>query len=95
MKLGRNFRVVFETDTVMYFEGDGNYCKIHFKFGKKQSYSRCLSQIHKKVGEQFVRIHRKYLVNSTFIKSYNFDSIELYNGLILHISRRKLKNKLN
>lgn len=94
MKLGRNYNVVFETDTVMYFEGDGTYAKVYFQFGKKQLYARCLSHIHAKVGEQFLRIHRKYLVNRNYIKNVNTTSVELHNGLILAISRRRQHNNL-
>jgi two-component system, LytTR family, response regulator len=95
MKLGKNINVVFETDTVMYFEGDGNYTKVYFQHGKKQLYARCLSFLHEKVGEQFVRIHRKYLVNRNYIKTNNLDSVELHNGLILTISRAKQRKILN
>lgn len=89
MKLGRNFNVVFETDTVMYFEADSNYAKIYFKNGKKQLYARCLAYIHSKVGEGFVRIHSKYLINRSFIKHQNIDSVELHNGLVLPIAKRR------
>jgi DNA-binding LytR/AlgR family response regulator len=89
MKLGRNYNVVFETTTVMYFEADSNYTIIHFKLGKKQLYARCLGFIHSKVGEDFVRIHSKYLVNRSCIKTYDFDSVELHNDLVLPIAKRR------
>lgn len=89
MKLGRNINVVFETDSVMYFEGNGNYTIVHFKFGKKQLYAKCLGYIESKVGDEFVRIHSKHLVNRSCIKIYHQDSVELHNGLVLAISRSK------
>ena len=92
MKLGRNYNVVFETDTVMYFEADSNYSKVHFKHGKKQLYARNLGFIQDKVCEDFVRIHSKYLVNRSFIKHQNIDSVELHNGLVLPIAKRR-RNK--
>jgi DNA-binding LytR/AlgR family response regulator len=95
MKLGRNSNVVFETNTVMYFEGDSNYTIVHFKHGKKQLYSRHLGFIQKKVAEDFVRIHSKYLVNRSCIKHQNIDSVELHNGLVLTIARRRQTKKLD
>lgn len=95
MKLGRNYNVVFETDTVMYFEADSNYTIIHFKHGKKQLYARCLGFIHDKVGEGFVRIHSKYLVNRSCIKLYDLDSVALQNDLVLPIAKRRQTKMLN
>jgi DNA-binding LytR/AlgR family response regulator len=93
MKLGRNINVVFESDSVLYFEGDGTYSIIHFRHGKKQTYARNIKYIHDLVGEAFVRIHQKYLVNRAFIKAYYPDSVVLCNGIELTISRRR-QNKV-
>ena len=92
------FNKLFQ-DKIQHLEGKLNYTTIHFTNGETQESAYSLSifttilQPH-----NFIRIHRKYLINSTNIKSIQENEVQLINGNILQASRRKaytLKQKSN
>ena len=91
LKLARHFK--FNSNEILYFEGDINYTHIFLAMGKPKILSRTLLTIEHRVGtETFVRISRKHLVNRKFIVEIGRDYVMLVNKTMLPISRRRRRN---
>ena len=80
-------------NNIMYCEGDVNYTKIHTGDGRIITVSRTLKEIEELLScNYFFRIHKSFLVNLNFIRSYsrseNF-GIHLDNNQWLPVSTRK------
>ena len=78
---------------IMYCEGDINYTKIHLCEGRMILVARTLKEVEELLSCQyFFRVHKSYLVNLNYIKSYsrseNF-GIYLDNNQWLPVSTRK------
>lgn len=78
---------VFKYDTILYFEADRNYCKINYINENTQKLESML--LEERVGElekrlanmDFIRIHKSFLVNLSYINSIR-DRVEIYNGQV-------------
>ncbi|MEA5258304.1 LytTR family DNA-binding domain-containing protein [Arcicella aquatica] len=87
-KLGK--RATFFANEIIFFEGEINYTRIHFAFGKSKVIAKTLSKVEGKVNtDSFLRINRKYLVNQKFIREVDNYELILLDGRTLPISRRK------
>jgi DNA-binding LytR/AlgR family response regulator len=87
VKLGGK-NIVFDSRNVMYFEGNVNYCIVH-QHNRRFVYARGLAYIERIVLDEFVRIHRKYLVNRQYIATQTADGVILKNQTFLPFSRRQ------
>ncbi len=83
---------------ILYLEGDLNYTIIHLVNGSKKVSSRTLGfHIQNSLNASFIRIHKAFCVNKTYIlkgrNKYFFDTdqVELENGLLLNVARRRKK----
>jgi DNA-binding LytR/AlgR family response regulator len=81
---------------ILYLEGRINYTLIHLKNGKIRISPRTLLyHINNSLDDRFLRIHRAFCINRTYISSYNQvekpDYLCLNGGIELRISRRKQK----
>jgi DNA-binding LytR/AlgR family response regulator len=75
---------------ILFFEGDVNYTRIHFKSGEMRVIAKTLLHIEEKTtSENFIRISRKHLVNRKFIVEIERDFVVLSDKTILPISRRR------
>lgn len=79
-------------------EADNNYSILHFYHGNKKIVSRTLSQFEKELlSYNFMRVHRKHLVNLKLVESYykgkGGGHVVLYNHDVIPVSARK-KNEL-
>jgi DNA-binding LytR/AlgR family response regulator len=90
----KNKKVVF-SEEIMYLEGVVNYTVFHLSSEQKITTARTLKaySLHL-INEGFIRVHRAFLVNTHFIKSYNelANEVVLLNGTTLKVSRRMQKN---
>lgn len=80
------------TNSIIMLEGYVNYTLIHLQNGTQKLYARTLRHFEGLLtGEHFIRVHRAFLVNSSFIINYNQDEniLHLENNLEVSISRRK------
>ena len=80
------------TNSIIMLEGLANYTLIHLQNGSKKLYSRTLRHFESLLcDEHFIRVHRGFLVNSSFIINYNKEEniLRLENNLEVSISRRK------
>ncbi len=82
-----------DTTQILFIEADNTYSTLHLKTGKKLTSSRPLLEYEDMLNPvDFFRIHRSYLVHAPAIKKIHSKSsaIELKNGVILPVSRRKM-----
>ncbi|MCU0469689.1 MAG: LytTR family transcriptional regulator [Arcicella sp.] len=80
------------THSIIMLEGYINYTIIHLQNGKQRLYARTLGYFEALLSqEHFIRVHRGYLVNTSFIVEYNKDlqCLHLQNNIEVRISRRK------
>lgn len=81
--------------SILYLEADVNYTIFHLSDGRKIVSSFTLKKYEQKqeLGT-FLRVNKSYLLNPDFIKNCekkgNKTSIELSNGKIVQVSRRKV-----
>lgn len=82
-----------EVDNILYCESDNYYTIIHLINGEKIVVSKTLKEYDKMLSEDgFLRIHQKYLVKVSEIKTYSKSDggfITLNDGTHLTVSRRK------
>ncbi len=78
---------------IIYCEADDNYTKIHTVRGDFILVSRSLKIVEEMLPSRyFFRIHKSYLINLNFVKSYNRNEghkVTLENGLELEIATRR------
>jgi two-component system, LytTR family, response regulator len=80
------------TNSIIMLEGYVNYTLIHLQNGTKKLYARTLRHFEALLSdEHFIRVHRGFLINSSFIINYNKEEniLHLENNLEVSISRRK------
>lgn len=84
-----------QSTNIIYLEADINYTTYHLIDGRKVVSSFTLKKYEQKqeLGT-FLRVNKSYLLNPDFIKNCekkgNKTSIELSNGKIVQVSRRKV-----
>lgn len=84
-----------ENNEITYLEADINYTIFHLKNGTKMVSSFTLKKYETDIQlNGFLRVHKSFLLNPQFIKHFNQNgkkaTIQLTNGKILEVSRRKL-----
>lgn len=91
-----NGRKCINIEDIYYIKSDAKYSDIHYK-GGVLSVKDSLTTIHETIGNAFMRIHRKILVNLMYVQSYtgSSESSERYVVLsgcddIIPLSRRGL-----
>jgi two-component system, LytTR family, response regulator len=83
-----------EFDSILYFEADASYCKIHLISKKIVVVSKPLKYFSDKLtlNEGFARTHKSYLVNSKYISHYSTESgnnVHLEGGIEIPVSRNQ------
>mgnify|MGYP005838942493 CR=1 FL=1 len=90
-KNGRTNNIVPLKD-ILYFESDGKKVII-FTQGDKHEFYGKLSDIEQQLGDQdFIRIHKSYLVNYFHVIEYQYDYVNMSNKTILSISQQNRKS---
>jgi two-component system, LytTR family, response regulator len=85
-------KIRIPTNSIIMLEGYVNYTLIHLQNGTQKLYARTLRHFEGLLSEEhFIRVHRGFLVNSSFIINYNKEEniLHLENNLEVSISRRK------
>lgn len=95
VRKGHELRSIPVVD-VMYLKGADDYSEIHCKDGSVHLHDKTLRELEKRMPESFQRLHRSYLVNTSFLAGQENDSgsryhVILTNGEKLHLSRKKLQ----
>jgi len=55
-------------EDILYFHAEDKYVFIHDKAGKKHLISTSLSDLEKKLGNSFLRVHRAYIINRNHVQ---------------------------
>ncbi len=71
---------------IIYVESSSRKIIIHTAACDYTVYSK-LDEIESNFNNNFLRIHKSYLVNMNAIKEYQYDSVLLTNGIRLNISK--------
>jgi len=78
---------------IMYCEADANYTRIHMFNDHILLVSKSLKTVEEMISRDFFfRIHKSYLINLNFLKSYSKDkgyTVTLDNGAVLPVAMRK------
>jgi DNA-binding LytR/AlgR family response regulator len=78
---------------IIRFEGEGNYTVLFFVDGSRLLLATTLKRLTARIpADQFVRLHRKHLVNRAFITAIRADDFtaDLSNGDAVSIARRRV-----
>jgi len=84
--------VTIRIEDICYFEASNNYCIIHMYDGEQYVVTKTLKDYTHILNNDFLRVHKSYLVNSQYISGYirsNGIKIHLKTGTIIPVSRRK------
>ena len=83
----------FNIGDITYLEAHSNYTEIHFVNNQKLTASRTLKEFEDMLpADKFFRPHHSHIINLQYIKRYirgDGGQIELQNGTIVGVSRRK------
>lgn len=76
---------------ITHIKGHGPYAQI-FMDTEQLTIARTLKSLIPELGEDFIRIHKSFLVNRKFIKAFQRDQLILTNQICLPVSRNGMKN---
>lgn len=85
---GRVLRV--SANEITHLEGEGNYTFLCTTAGKRYLVSKSLKVVRQILGDNFLRIHKSYMVNIDYIVSRQISSIQLTCGKSIPIARRRI-----
>lgn len=91
-------RTIFLTpDIITFLEGEGNYTFIYTNAGKRYLVSKTLKSLAEILANNFIRVHKSYLVNSDFVVERLEDDrmLKMSCGKEVIVSRRKIKEISN
>lgn len=91
-------KIRIPTQNIIMLEGHNNYTLFYLQNGKQRLYARTIGHFQELLdSEQFIRIHRGFLVNSSCIIGYDKveSKLQMENNLEASISRRLRKNLSN
>ncbi len=93
--VNRKQKIRIPVQNIIMLEGFNNYTLFHLQSGKQRLYARPIRHFEAQLlQENFIRIHRGYLVNSSCIVGYDKleNKLQMENNLQAMISRRRRKN---
>jgi two-component system, LytTR family, response regulator len=80
-------------DTITYMEGEGNYTFIYTNNGKRYLVSRTLKSLSENLSENFMRVHKSYVVNAHYVVEQLIHDrvLKMAGGKEVMVSRRKFR----
>ena len=85
---------LIDTNTIIRIEASSNYSRLFFTNGKTLLTAKLLKWFEEKLQPaSFTRLHRSHLINDGYVQLYkpSCKTLELQNGKIIPVSRRKKK----
>lgn len=82
--------IILNPKEILYMESQNRMVIFHTTKENLELYCD-MGQLEKRLGGNFYRCHRGYIVNMGYIAEYGKDSISLTNGETIYLSRRKYK----
>jgi DNA-binding LytR/AlgR family response regulator len=80
---------------IVRLEADRNYTRIILTNGQVFLTSKSLSFYAPLLPDGFVRVHKSHLLNSRYICTVSKYDVQMYNGFVAQVSRRKRKTANN
>ena len=77
--------------SIIYLKAKGPYAEIYTEERGVFTIAQTLKDVQGKLNHYFIRTHKSYLVNSSFIEGYNQKNLFLKNNLCFNISRLGLQ----
>jgi LytTr DNA-binding domain len=93
--VNHKMKIRIPVQNIIMLEGFNNYTLFHLQSGKQRLFARTIRHFEAQLlQENFIRIHRGFLVNSSCILGYDKEAnkLQLKNNLEASISRRRRKN---
>ncbi len=89
--MGRSVSIL--PDAITFLEGEGNYTFIYTNSGKRYLVSRTLKSLSERLANNFMRVHKSYVVNAHYIvEQLVHDRIlKIAGGKEVVVSRRKFR----
>jgi DNA-binding LytR/AlgR family response regulator len=87
---------MIDSNKITYCKAAGDYVELHLQDGSDRLYSGTLKTVESKLPDTFLRVHRSYLVNLSYVTSLHSASsnqnarLELNNETFVDVSRRLL-----
>ena len=79
------YRILYKD--ILYFQSAGRKINIVMKKEVRTFYGK-LNEIEEKIPENlFLRIHKSYLVNKSYVKGFTYEWVKMLNGDVLNISK--------
>lgn len=66
---------LIDTNTITYVQGLGNYVEIYFEDGNKLTTYSSIKAMKEKLSNEFVRVHKSYIINRRYLESFNANDI--------------------
>lgn len=83
-------------DDILYFQSMGRKVMIVERQNTQEFYGK-LDEVKQQLGDNFLQIHKSYLVNEDYIRQYMYEKVIMYNGEEISISkpyRNQVQEKL-
>ncbi len=75
---------------IVYFTSEGRIIRMVSQNGEDKFYGK-LEDIKESLSEDFLQIHKSYLINRRWIQRYCYEKVELFDGTVLPIAKAKRK----
>ncbi len=82
---------------IVMIQAEINYSLIYLTDGKKVIVATCLKKLENRFADvdSFARVHKSFLINLDYLKSYEDGRFQLENDLSCIVSRRKFKRLID
>jgi len=87
----RDKSIALDINDILFMENEMRKIAVHTKIEIIRFYG-VMSKLEEKVGNNFYRCHRGYLVNMTYIAEYDNENIYLTNGDKVYLAREKYQD---
>jgi DNA-binding LytR/AlgR family response regulator len=81
----------FDLTKITYFKADVNYTQLYFVGGKTKTMPYTIKRFEEylAMNQNFIRIHRAYIINRNYINELSVDEVTLSCGVRLPVARRR------
>ncbi|MDR1774340.1 MAG: LytTR family transcriptional regulator [Clostridioides sp.] len=88
-----NGKISFENKKMItFFQIEGRKIRINKQNGETEIFYASIEDLAEELKkDEFIRIHKSYLVNSMYVKQFSHNRIVLYDGTELSVSRKYSK----
>jgi DNA-binding LytR/AlgR family response regulator len=82
LKIRNGKKVNLSVRDIVYIQADGNYAMIHIKSNKTIARKISLNKLIPQLGQNFIRVHKSFIINKDFIDEVDFISRKIKVRLI-------------